>query len=184
MSGIVVYLAGVFAAAFWIKPKFGPEIYGTYKDMVPVLIAVAAAVLTGCVQRRISFLTEVRKLYDQSIKAFEDALQYTHLKKTDQPQFAAVYNELACTIELFRGSFRNAGDSQGRRGLFPFEALKAITDWHSYLHFGPTYKRWERQRARDAMVILWQEHFRPPLLGELDRHRPWSFSSPYWRRGV
>jgi len=62
---IFLYLAAIAAAGFWMHPRY-PDAYQTFKDMIPVLIAIAAAALTGCVQRRISFLTEVRKLYGQS----------------------------------------------------------------------------------------------------------------------
>src|SRR5215472_2454240 len=118
---IVLYLAAVAAAGFFIRPR-DPDTYTTSKDMIPVWIAIAAAALTGCVQRRIGFLAEVRKLYGQCVSAVESALQYTYLVQPEQPQFAAVYKELASTIELFRGSFRNAGDGRGhRRGLYPFE---------------------------------------------------------------
>ncbi|WP_165421573.1 hypothetical protein [Bradyrhizobium sp. Leo170] len=183
ISLIVGYLIAVVAGGFWLKSKQRPE-YEVYKDMIPVMIAIAAAVLTGCVQRRIAFLTEVRKLYDQCVKAFESALQYTHLEKAGQSEFAAVYKELACAVELFRGSFRNAGDSGGRQGLYPFEALKSILQWHSYLGFGTAFRVSERtSRARKAMTILWQDHLRPPVLAELDRWRPRFFASHYWNYG-
>jgi hypothetical protein len=180
---IAVYLVAIAATGFWLHSRNNPDAYATFKDMTPVLIAIAAAALTGSIQRRISFLTEVRKLYGQCVSSFESTLQYTYLDKPDQPQFAAVYKELATTIELFRGSFRNAGDGKGRQGLYPFEALKSILEWHSYLRFGNDFKKQSACEARRAMVILWQQYLRPPVLAELDRWTPRSFMSHFWRRG-
>jgi hypothetical protein len=178
ISLIVVYLAAVAAVGFWLKNSAAYKThYDVFRDMIPVMIAGAAAFLTGCVQRRIAFLAEVRKLYDQSVKAFESALQYTHLSKSGQPEFAAVYKELASTIELFRGSFRNAGE------LFPFEALKSILEWHSYLGYGTNFRVSARADARKSMTVLWQKFFRPAILAELDRWRPRVFVSHYWSHG-
>jgi hypothetical protein len=98
------------------------------------------------------------------VSAVESALQYTHLDQPDQTQFAAVYKELASTIELFRGSFRNAGDGKGHRGLFPFEALKSILEWHSFLGFGASFKKAATPEARRAILTLWQQYLRPPVL--------------------
>jgi hypothetical protein len=181
---IVTYLAALVAVGFWIKLHCSQDIYETFKDMIPVLIAIAAAALAGCIQRRIAFLSDIRKLYGQCVSAIESALQYTYIDQPGQLQFAAVHKELATTIELFRGSFRNADDSRGRRGLFPFEALKAILEWHSYLGFGPSFKKIETPQVRRAMLDLWQQRLRPPVLAELDRWRPRSFMSPGWGRGV
>ena len=182
MSLIVVYLLALAGAGFWMHQQYS-DAYAAFKDMIAIFVAIAAAVLTGCVQRRIGFLTEVRKLYGQCVNAVESALQYTYLDKAEQPQFAAVYKELASTIELFRGSFRNAGDGRGHRGLFPFEALKSILEWHSYLGFGKSFKKSEADAARKAILILWQQYLRPPVLAELDRWTPRSFMSHYWSRG-
>jgi hypothetical protein len=182
---IILYLVSVAAVGFWMRLTPGyTDTYAAFKDIIPVLIAIAAAALTGCIQRRIAFLTEVRKLYGQCISAVEDALQYTYLTQPDQSQFAAVYKGLASTIELFRGSFRNAGDGPGYQGLYPFEALKSILDWHSYLGFGKSFEQGEAPRARRAMLVLWQQHLRPPVLAELDRWTPRAFISPYWGRGT
>jgi hypothetical protein len=187
MGLIFIYLLALAGLGFWLHQHQNAndkDTYAAFKDMIPILVAIAAAILTGCVQRRISFLTEVRKLYAECVKAVESALQYTYLDQAEQTQFATVYKELASTIELFRASFRKAGDGRGRRqGLFPFEALKSILEWHSYLSFGKNFRKSETCKARKAMLVLWQQYLRPPVLTELDRWTPRSFISHYWGRG-
>ena len=118
------------------------------------------------------------------MSAVESAFQYTYFDQPTQPQFAAVYKELATAIELFRGSFRNAGDGGGHQGLYPFEALQSILVWHAYLGFDGSFKKAEAPNARKAMLFLWQKYLRPPILSELDRWTPRSFMSHYWGRGV
>jgi hypothetical protein len=61
---IVVYLVAVAAAGFWMHPRY-PDTYATFKDMLPVLIAIAAAALTGYVQRR-AFLPRLEDSMDNA----------------------------------------------------------------------------------------------------------------------
>lgn len=180
---MVAYLVIVYVARFILSSYF-PSWYTTFKEMISVLIAIAAAILAGCIQSRIAFLTEVRKLYAECVRSLQSSIQYTHQESPNQNEFAQVYREIASAIESMRSCFKNLGETKGQRGLFPFEALKTILDWHVHLGFGASFKAHDAVLARAAIVKLWQNNLRPALLHELNRANPRLFISPYWKSGV
>jgi hypothetical protein len=54
-------------------------VYATYKDLLPLLIAIPAAWLGYCFQRRTSYLAALRTLWENLIPAVQQAIHYTHL---------------------------------------------------------------------------------------------------------
>lgn len=153
--------------------------YDVLKDLMPLLLALPVVLLSVLYQRRASFLTSVRSLYESAVNSVQSAIQYTHLEAPSRTEYAAVLKELSTSIELFRGSFSNLG-REGERGLFPFEALKEISKEVSSLSYGEGFDKHSADRIRFRIVKLWQKKLRPAILNELDRQTPTSFDSPYW----
>ena len=52
-----------------------------------MVIAVAAAYLTYCFQRRQAFLVSLRELWAKAIEAKADLIDYTHDQMPDQPKY-------------------------------------------------------------------------------------------------
>jgi hypothetical protein len=156
------------------------RIYATIiKEMIPLIIAIPVAWLTTCFQKRNSFLTNLRTLYDRATLAIQSAIQYTHLPRPSQKEYAAVMKELAATVDLMRGSFKNIKEKRGKGGLYPLETLKIINNWVGYLGFGNTFKKSEAPEVRKNILKLWRRRLRPALFEELDRHRLSRFDSPF-----
>src|SRR5262245_35078576 len=102
-------------------------IYAGYKDLIAFLIAIPAAWLGYCFQRRGSYLQALRTLWADLIKATNQAVEYTRWT-TSRPEseFRTTISELSKAIDSVRGVFRNVPKVGTRRGLFPYENLKDI----------------------------------------------------------
>ena len=183
--GVVIYVSVVGIVALFIVAKLGlrNDEVKNFASLSPIFLALPAAILAAGVQVRTSFLTQIRGLYEKTVTCVQNIVQYTHLERADQTQFAAIQKEISGLIDLMRGSFRNLGADRGRIGLYPFESLKTMKDWMDYLGFGEGFKVTERHLVRQAIINLWQRRLRPPLLAELDAQAPTSFDSPFWVRG-
>lgn len=130
--------------------------YNTFRDLVPLIIAIPAAWLAYSYQRRQSYLKDVRDLYSQMVDATQDAIQYTYLEKPNQADFGKVLKSLSSLIEEIRSVFLNIGESEERAGLYPFEGIKKIHKAISNLGFGEKLNLDDRKRTRDTIVKEWK----------------------------
>jgi hypothetical protein len=104
--------------------------YGTYQGLLPFIIAIPAAWLSYCFQRRGSYLAALRSLWDDLIPAVYQAVQYTYLNKPDEQQYLATVKDLDIVIDSLRGVFQNIPSSDPI-GLYPYENLKDIRGSYS-----------------------------------------------------
>src|SRR5262245_38460041 len=77
-----------------LLPEKGDVVYATFKDLVPLAVAIPAAWLAYCFQRRSSYMQQLRILWSKLTLAIHDAIQYTHLTHPTQDQYAAVMKSL------------------------------------------------------------------------------------------
>ena len=152
--------------------------YSTFKDLVPLIIAIPAAWLGYCFQRRQSYLKDVRELWSKMVGPVQDAIQYTYLNSPAQSDYARVLKGLSVAIEEVRGVFANVGAAEQCIGLFPFEGLKEIHKKISRLGFDERFEREAADGARREIVEGWKEH-RRSFLTELERDTPVRPDSPY-----
>jgi hypothetical protein len=89
-----------------------------------------------------------------------------------------VLSELSVAIEEVRGVFKNVGESQNQRGIYPFEAIKTIHRAISDLGYGSEFSNDRARRARATIIPAWKKG-RAQLLRELDRDFPTYPESPY-----
>jgi len=174
------------------QEKTTNPIYGTYKDLIPFVIAIPALWLGFCFQRRASYVQQLRTLWSKLIDVVEDAIQYTHLPNPQQTEFGKTLAKLFSLIDEVRGVFKNIGEraslidlpgGRGERtddeiGLYPFEGLKDIRDRISSLGFGLSFDRSKAKLVRNDIIILWN-HVRHRMLKEFDRSYPTYADSPY-----
>jgi hypothetical protein len=181
----MAYLVVLVAVALYLSGGNHPEAkrFLVFKELIPLLLALPTAWLASVFQRRASFLTTLRGLYKDAVASIQSAIQYTHKAEPSQTDFGEVNKQISTSIDLFRGSFRNLEESGASSGLFPFEALKTVREWIDYLGFGQDATADKRKATRDAIVALWQNQIRKPLLNELDREIPTTFDSPFWQSG-
>lgn len=145
-------------------------VYGTYKDMMPFLIAIPAAWLGYCFQRRASYLAALRSLWDDLIPAVRKAIQYTYLNKPDELQYLATVKDLDVAIDSLRGVFRNI-PSTDTMGLYPYENLKDIQEVIRWLCYTKNWSDHNRYWARRSIRLLWAS-MHQALLQEFDREVP------------
>ena len=152
--------------------------YNTFKDLVPLIIAIPAAWLGYCFQRRQAYLKDVKELWSKLAGAVQDSIQYTHLTAPSQEEFATVLRTLSLATEETRAVFSNVGEGQDRVGLFPFESIKLIHGKVSRLSFGSDFKADQAVVARREIVGLWKK-LRSHYLSELERGVPARIDSPF-----
>jgi hypothetical protein len=182
---VMCYLVMLIAIALYLSGGNKPDehAYRVFKDLSPLFIAIPTAWLASVLQRRASFLSTLHALYNNVIASVQSAIQYTHKAEPSQADFVDIQKQLSITIELFRGSFRNLGEDNGTIGVYPFEALKTVKKWIDYAGFGENSTPDKRAVARRAIVGLWQNRIRKPLLNEFDRETPTSYDTPFWQTG-
>lgn len=152
--------------------------YSTFNDLMPLAIAIPAAWLGYCVQRRQAYLKDVRELWSKVLGAVQDAIQYTHLVNPPQTEFAKVQRSLSIAVDEVRAVFANIGEGEGKIGLYPFEGLREIQDATSSFGFGEAADAARGAATRKEITRKWKE-VRRHFLAECARGYPLNPHSPY-----
>lgn len=134
------------------------EVANTFKALVPMVIVIPVASLSAAFNSHISYLQASRDLWQRLVLAVQAAIQYTHLNKPGQRQYATTLATLSVEIDVFRGLFSNVSIQDNSIGLYPYENLKSIHDEISDLDWGINFaKNKSAQSARDEIIKLWKE---------------------------
>jgi hypothetical protein len=158
---VVVFLLIVFAIAMLSKHVFNVlGIHDALKDFATVFIAIAAAYLAFCFQRRNAFLESLRDLWEHMVETKTELIQYTHIEAPDQKDFAKTHAALSKTIDLVRGVYLNVDESDTKIGLYSFEPLHDMRKILEELGFTNANSRIsisanEREEARRRILQAW-----------------------------
>jgi hypothetical protein len=181
----VLLVMGTYALALavgiFLRLAFPGEksiVYPIFKDLIPLLIAIPAAWLTYCFQRRQAYLKDVRELWSKMIAAIQEAIQYTHSQAPEQTEYGRVLKSLSTVTEELRAVFMNVSEEIGQIGLYPFESIKTVHGKVSALRFGSEFDPSKAATTRKEIVDLWKR-LRRHFLNELDRGLPAEVDSPY-----
>jgi hypothetical protein len=165
---------GVYAGAILLGivlrvayPEPTSLVYPTYRDLIPLLIALPAAFLAYGFQRRASYLQGLRTLWGNMVGAMAAALTYTELPSPSKDQYAETLRRLSSVIEEVRGFYRNVPAGLPTEGWYPFEPVKQIYDAVRVLGFGEDATAERRADAQDAIYDMWKRN-RAQFLTELD----------------
>jgi len=112
----------VLVALLGIAQVF-PKFYGILKDFSGIFVAIAAAYLAYCFQRRQAFLASLRELWDKCIEAKAELIEYTHDPLPDRAKFGNAHRALSEMIDMMRAVYCNVGETKTSIGLYPFEPL-------------------------------------------------------------
>ena len=171
----IVLLCGV---AIYYSDTTGNKIhYQVFKDLTPFTIAIPAAYLGFCFQRRSSFLQALRLLWTNLITSVNSAIQYTQLNEPTDKQFGDTLALLSKSIDEVRGVYKNLRETDSSIGHYPFEGLKDIHETIAKLGYGFIDKE-KAIEARQYIKHNWKD-LRKSFLSEFDRSEPTTFSSPY-----
>ncbi|RLC07618.1 MAG: hypothetical protein DRH43_11475 [Deltaproteobacteria bacterium] len=152
-------------------------VYSTFKDMIPFVIAMPAAWLGYCLQRRSSYLQQLRMLWSRLVEAMQDSVHYTYLDNPTEEQHAHVLRSIGISIDEVRGVFYNLNENDGN-SLYPFEPLKDVYGIVRDLGHGDITPKQKRKKCREQIFALWRAA-RQELLKEFDREVP-TFSHSHW----
>lgn len=167
---VIAYaLLGMLGAALRLAAP-DSDIYNAYKEMVPFIFAIPAALLGYAFQQRGSYLASLRALWSKLVQSVNAAIQYTYDSDTTERQHATVMAELAVAIDEVRGVYRNVGERPGDVGLYPYEPLKHIYQIINELGYGKRDVA-QRKQARDGIIKDWRS-IRWAFLSEFDRAEP------------
>jgi hypothetical protein len=152
-------------------------IYTTFKDLIPLLLAMIASWLTYCIQKRNSFIQHLRMLWSKTIVAVQNATQYTHRKERKHEMYSTVLSELSIVIDEIRGVYKNI-DERKNGGYYPFEPIKEMYTLITEIGYDNDYDDVNAKRVRTQIFMLWKS-MRKEFLKELDREKP-TFSHSHW----
>jgi len=177
-AGIVYLIAVVVGIGFrWCDNADESRYYETFVDMIPLIIALPAVWLGHCLQRRSSYLQQLRILWSQLVNAVQESMIYARIAEPTEEQHLAVLAKLAVAIDEVRGVFTNLKNPHGVRSLYPFEPIKNI--YFLVLDLGcNTPSKSDRKKTEDEIFALWREA-RDELLKEFDRDAP-TFPHSHW----
>ena len=171
ITGYVIFLIIGITMSGYYSLRQDDFPYSTLKDLLPLIIAIPAAWLSYCFQRRLSYLKDARNLWSKLVLSVQDAIQYTHLNAPEQPDYATVLKGLSVATEEVRAVFSNVGEAERRIGLFPFEGIKRVHNEISGLGFGEAFTTERACEARQKILAHWQD-LRWHYLTELERKAP------------
>jgi hypothetical protein len=151
-------------------PAPGSLVYQTYRDLIPLIIALPAAYLAQAFQRRANYVQGLRALWSSMVGAIAAALAYTDTPAPSKEQFTDVLRRLSGAIEEVRGFYANVPSGTGT-GWYPFEPIKQIHGVVRALGFGDAATDARRDEAHETIVLLWKAA-RERFLKELDVELP------------
>jgi hypothetical protein len=173
---LVLWVIGLFLSIWDTTDK--RTVFGTYKDLLPLFLGIAAAVLGFFAQRRAAYVQQLRVLWSKLVEAVVLAQQYTYIPNPTRDQFSEVQLKLSIAIEEVRGVFSNLDESDRKDGLYPFEPLKDIYRQIEGLEFGDRFKAQEAEKCRKKIETLWKA-MRKEISKEFDREEP-TFPHSHW----
>ena len=171
VMGAYVIALGMGIVLRIVDPDLKGLIYSTYKDLIPLLIAVPAAYLAYSFQRRNNYVQALRKLWSDLIAAVQEARTYTYSQSTTFEQYSKVLSKLSMVIEEARGVFLNIKAKETTDGYYPFEPIKEIYNDIEDLGFGDKVTKEKKTKVRHEINARWKL-VRSQLLREFDRDVP------------
>jgi hypothetical protein len=135
--------------------------YVLFRDLVPLLVAIPAAWLAYCFQRRASYLQQLRAVWVDVSSAAQGAIRYTHASRPTLEAQRAILESLGGAIEAVRGLFR-----PGRAS--PASSLATIRDEIEALGSCESVTALKSEAARSAILAHWYAAS-TRLLHEFDR---------------
>ena len=182
LSMILLYILVIILA--FVLGKFAsseePNLYTTFIDLVPLIIAGSLAWLGYCFQRHQTYLRNIRELWLKIVASVEEAIYYTR-PDGDWKQYKheTILKDLSIVIDEVRAIFGNIGANKNRRGLYPLESLKTIQRKIDEMEprSGETCPKRVSQTHKE-IVKLYQK-LQGPFLAELALETPRNVDSPY-----
>ena len=164
LYALVIVLGVVLRMRF---PDNDSQVYGTYKDLIPLAIALPAAYLAYVFQSRSAYLTGLRAVWSRLADAVGTAIAYTELPSPTREAHAETLRKLSTVIEEVRGMYKNVPARGAPDGWYPFEPVKQIYDEMKALGYDERASDERRASTRAAIYDMWKG-CRASFLAELN----------------
>ena len=146
-------------------------IYSTYKDLLPLIIAIPAAYLAYSFQRRSSYVQALRAYWSLLVRAVQGAYGYTLSNQPTYEQWSRVLIDLGVAIDEARGVFNNLPVPGKPEGWYPFEPIKEIYRDIQFVRYGADVTDVQLRDLHERIDERWRL-VRAELLREFDRDVP------------
>jgi hypothetical protein len=173
--GGAILVGVVLRVAF---PDADTSVYQTYRDLIPLIIALPAAFLAQAFQRRAAYVQGLRAVWADMVGAVAAALTYTELPAPSKEQYAEVLRRLSAAIEAVRGFYANVPSGVSSSGWYPFEPVKQIREQIKALGFGDEATAERRSDAHEQVYDMWRRA-RERFLAELEVEVPTHHHAAY-----
>jgi hypothetical protein len=156
---------------------FDERLFEAFRDIILLLIAIPAALLTDYFQKRNNFEAALRVLWSNILSSVNEARQYTYRQTATEDEYRRIVVNLSKSIDEMRSVYKNLGESKSNIGYYPFESLKIIYQIFFDIGFGELENE-KSEQARAQMDHYWK-NFKDSFLWEFDRPEPESFNTPH-----
>jgi hypothetical protein len=173
-----ILLVGIGIFISIIDKSSNRLIFSTFKDLMPLMIAIPTAWLGYCLQRRLSYLQSLRSVWSKLVEAIQYATNYMFLENPTQADHSTAQTKMSVVIDEVRSLFMNLYKKDYSPGLYPFEPLKKIHELLEKEGFGSNFDKKHAVESREAIFKLWKQ-VRDELLKEFDREVP-TFPVSLW----
>jgi len=167
LYGLVIVLGVILRIKF---PGPGP-VYETYKDLIPLAIALPAAYLAYALQNRGAYLTGLRAVWSKMADALGAAITYTELPSPTREEYVEILRKLSAVIEEVRGVYKNVPAKGAPDGWYPFEPVKQIYKEIKALGYGEQVSAAQQVTTQNIIYEMWKG-CRAPFLSELNIEKP------------
>ncbi|MGD9802583.1 MAG: hypothetical protein AB7E80_11370 [Hyphomicrobiaceae bacterium] len=174
---LVVSIVAALAPVFLVLPpefeKAAAKVYEFMRDMSLLIATLAAAYLANVFQKRSTFVAALEREW-RGIVATKTALyNYCETAKPDAHAYLAAFCRISETIDNMRIVYKNAGETDGLVGLYPYVPLhdmrRALQSIDPRKNPGVTPA--EHKFVRDAILQAFYA-LRETFLEELDLEEP------------
>lgn len=179
----IIYAAFILIGTiiYFLQPDEHNKYFNVFKDLILLWVAIPAAYLGDCFQRRSAFTAALRQMWGNLIESVNQARQFTFENYPTQKIYGEALKALSKSIDEVRGVYCNIGESNNSIGLYPYESLKEIQKAISELGF----TNYNQQKADIARVLI-DHHWgliKNSFLFEFDRPCPTVVNTPYVETG-
>lgn len=174
---IYAIIIAIGTLIYFDKPDDHNKYFTVFKDLILLWVAIPAAYLGDCFQRRSAFTAALREMWANMIESVNQARQFTFDPNQTQETYGEVLKSLSKSIDEVRGVYSNIGETKNKIGLYPYESLKEIQKLISQLGYGK-YDQLKSDKTRCSIEHHWGL-IKSSFLFEFDRPVPTVVNTPY-----
>lgn len=176
--GVIFFYVIALLFFFLVDPN--GDLSKRLKNALPFFIVLPVGWLAECYRRRAAYQNSVMSAYIALVEDVQLAIHYTYRNYPKEDDYHAARMAISSSIDKLRAHFLNFKQKNDQVGLYPLEGIKTIYKWIEYVGYDGNWKGEEAsEQTRSAIIFVWSQKVRDPLLNELDRFKLEKEASPY-----